>query len=75
MGKNGKKIYNFDDLAKFDDATAKAHMDDKQPIGASHDVPEGDVVIQDVTHGDGHGNTFGVGFGDTSSIVTMLQNT
>lgn len=49
-------------------------MDDEQPMGASHDVPDGDVVIQDAPCGDSHGNAFGTGFGDTSSIMTMLKN-
>lgn len=55
MGKNGRKIYNFDDPAEFSDDAVEAHMDDEQPIGASHDVLEGDVVMQDITHEDAHG--------------------
>lgn len=49
-------------------------MVDDQPIGTSNDVPQGDACIQDVTHEDDYGNSFGVGFGDPSSIMTMLQN-
>lgn len=64
--KNGRKIYNFDDPLEFSDDTTKAHTDNEQPIGASHDVLEGDVDMHDATHGDAHGNT--------SSIMTMLQN-
>lgn len=74
MGNNGRKIYNFEDPAEFDVAAAEAHMDDEQPMGASLEVLEGDVVMQDAPYGDTHGNTFGTGFGDTSSIMTMLQN-
>lgn len=75
MGKNGRKTYNFDDPALFGDDAAEADLDDEQPIGTSHGVSKGDVVFQDATHGDAHGNNFGVVFGDTSSITNMLQNT
>lgn len=74
MGKNGRKIYNFDDPVEFGDDVTETHMDVDQTIGTSHDVPEGDAFMQDVTHGEAHCNTFGVGFGDPSSIMTMLQN-
>lgn len=43
-------------------------MDAEQLIGTFHDVPEGDAFMQD----DSHCSTFGSGFGDTSSIMTML---
>lgn len=74
ISKNGRKIYNFDDPAKFGDDVIEAHMDDEQPIGAPRVVHRGDVVMQDVPHGDAHASSFGIGFGDTSSIMTMLQN-
>lgn len=45
-------------------------MDDEQLMGVSHDIPEGDAVMQDAPHGD----VFGTGFGDTSYIMTMLKN-
>lgn len=45
MGKNGKKIYNFDDSAQFGDDATEGHMDDEQLIGTSNHVPEGDAVI------------------------------
>ncbi|CAL5200015.1 unnamed protein product [Lathyrus oleraceus] len=64
--KNGRKIYNFDDLAKFGDDVVDAHMDDEQLMGVPHDVLEGDAVMQDALHGDAHGSAFGTGFGDTS---------
>lgn len=73
-GKNGKKIYNFDDLVECGDLIDEAHMDDEQPMGVPHDVPGGDVVMQDSPHGYAHGSDFGTGYGDTSSIMTMLQN-
>lgn len=74
MGKNGRKIYNFDDPTEFGDDDVEAHMDDEQPISASHDVPEGGGVMRDVSHGYAHGNIFGIGFGDTSSIMTMRHS-
>lgn len=49
-------------------------MVDDQPIGTSHDVSEGGNVMQDANHENAHGNNFGAGFGDLSSIMTMLQN-
>lgn len=49
-------------------------MDDEQPIHTSNHVSKGDVIMQDAPHANAHGNTFGTGFGDTSSIMTMLQN-
>lgn len=64
MGKNDRKIYNFHDPAEFEDAAVETRMVDDQPIGTSHDVPEGNAFLQDATHGDAHGNTFGAGFGD-----------
>lgn len=72
MGKNGRKIYNFDDLVEFGDDAAEAHMDDELPIGTCHDVPEDDDFMHDTTNGNDHENTFGAGFGDSSSIMTML---
>lgn len=74
MGKNGRKIYNFDDHVEFGEDVVEARMDDEQPIVASHDVHKGDAVMKDVPHGDAHSNMFGTGFGDTSSFMTMLQN-
>lgn len=50
MGKNGTKIYNFDDPVEFGDAAAETHMVDDQRIGTSHDVLKGDDFMQDVTH-------------------------
>lgn len=74
MGKNDIKIYNFDDPAEFDDDASKTHVVNDQPIGISHDVSQGDAFMQDATHEDAHGNNFSAGFGDLSSIMTMLQN-
>ena len=72
--KNDRKIYNFDDPAEFGDDDAKGHMDDEKPIGPSHGVHKGDVVMQDAPHVYAHGSNFGTCFTDTSSIMTMLQN-
>ncbi|CAI8605807.1 unnamed protein product [Vicia faba] len=69
--KNGKKIYNFNDLDEFIDSTAKTHVVDDQPIGA----PQVDAVIHDVFHGDGQGSGIGVEYGNESPIITMLHNT
>lgn len=55
MGKNGRKMYNFDDCAEFSVDVVETHMDDEKPIGTSHDVPGGDVVMQDATIGEAHG--------------------
>lgn len=49
-------------------------MVDDQPIDASHGVLQGDTFMQDIDHEDGQGNIFSVGYGDPSSIMTMLQN-
>lgn len=69
-GKNGRKTYNFDDPAEFGDNAVEAHVDDEHHMGVPHDVPEGNAVTQDAPHEDNHGT----GFGDTYSIMTMLQN-
>lgn len=74
MGKNCRKIYNFDDPAEFGDDDTMKHMVDDQPIGTSHGIHEGGDFMQDVTHEDAPGNSFGVGFGNPSSIMTMLKN-
>lgn len=73
MGKNGKKIYNFNNLAEFGDNDAKDMADD-QLISTSHVVPKGGDFMQYVTHEDVYGNNFGYGFGDSYSIMIMLQN-
>lgn len=74
MGKDGRKIYNYDGLAEFGDDATKTDMVDDKPVGTSHDALEGDAFMKDATHGYDHGNRFGVGFGDPSSSMTMLQN-
>lgn len=74
MDKNGRKMYNFDDLAEFGDVVAETHMVDDQPIGTSHDVLKGDDFMQDSTHEDAHDNRVGARFSDLSSIMTMQQN-
>lgn len=43
-------------------------------MGVSHDVPEGDVVMQDAPNGNNHGTCFGLSFVDTCFIMTMLHN-
>lgn len=74
MDKNGRKKYNFDNPAEFGYEPIETHMVDDQPISTSHDVPQGDSFMQDVTHLDSHGNSFATRFRDPSSIMTMLQN-
>lgn len=74
MGKNGRKIYNLDDPAEFGDDADETHVVDDQQISTSHDVPQGYAFIQNVTHEDAHGNNFSVGFGDSYSIMALLQN-
>lgn len=39
MGKNGRKIYNFDDPVEFDDHVVNTHVVDDQPIGAGFGDP------------------------------------
>lgn len=74
VSKNGKKIYNFDDLVEFVDVAAEPHVVDDQPIGAYRGAPQDDVVMQDDDHEDGQGSRIGAKYGNQSSIIIMLQN-
>lgn len=67
VSKNGRKIYNFDDPAEFGDEVIETHVADDQPIGDSHDVPQGDAFMQDADHEDGQGNKFSAGYRGGSS--------
>lgn len=49
-------------------------MVDDQPIGTSHNGPQGDAFMQDDAHENTHGNNFSADFSDPPSIMTMLQN-